>query len=235
MNPQALVTATILPTNLTRPQLKEIIIENNRQISILHNQNVNLQQENDRLRNENARLVLTIEGNQKTIKFLQEENKKLNDRISVMEAELKDVKEELKIQKNERVRFDALVKLHECNALVNKEFKKRFKEFRAKNGLKSYRIGQNVGDFINDPPEEKDSEYEFWMDFIRKYPGVDNSDFRQIYYMVSNDRAYYGAHKDVSRLNERQFDDLMKIVFVDYNENRKLYEDYRNFLYQFPG
>jgi hypothetical protein len=225
---QALVTTTFLPNNLSRSQLREIIVENNRQIGLLKLENHNLRVENERLRNENASLILIIEGNKKTIELLREENKKLNDRISALEKELKEVKDELKIQTQWRIRFDALVKLNECNALVNKEFRKRYED---KLGRKT-RL--NVGDYIKNEPEGK-LEGEMWAEFCNDYPGIKDENFRDLYYDISSNRAGWGAHKNVSRLSKGEFDGLMKIAFDDYEENRKLYEEYREFLYMFPA
>jgi hypothetical protein len=218
---QTLVTATFLPSNLSKHQLREIIFANNREIALLRNENQNLRTENTRLKNENAVLILTIEGNEKTIKLLKEENKRLNDRISALEKELKDLKEW-------KTKFDALVKLNECNALVNKEFRKRYE---AKLGRKT-RL--NVGDYIKNEPEGK-LESEMWAEFCNDYPGIKDENFRDLYYDISSNRASCGAHKNVSRLSKGEFDGLMKIAFDDYEENRKLYEEYREFLYMFPA
>ena len=94
------------------------------------------------------------------MKELKEENKTLKERIIKLEIDNKELKEENKILKKEikelkddKQKFDALVKLHECNALVNKEFKKlyriKFNKNKYDNNI------PNICDFINDPIKNK--------------------------------------------------------------------------------
>jgi len=123
-------------------------------------------------------------------KVLKEENKTLKERVIKLEIDNKELKEENKILKKEikelkddKQKFDALVKLHECNALVNKEFKKlyriKFNKNKYDNNI------PNIGDFINDPPTEDDEDnYKFWNEFNKKYPQSDNANFRLIYSIV---------------------------------------------------
>ena len=89
--------------------------------------------------------------------------------------------------KNNKNKFDALVKLHECNALVNKEFKKLYKiRFNKKKGD----YIPNIGDFIIEPPTEEDGDdYIFWLDFNEKYPRSNDKQFRLIYQQINNDRT----------------------------------------------
>ena len=68
------------------------------------------------------------------MKELKEENKTFKEQIIKLEIDNKELKEENKILKREikelkddKQKFDALVKLYECNALVNKEFKKLYR------------------------------------------------------------------------------------------------------------
>jgi cell division protein FtsB len=75
--------------------------------------------------------VLPINALKKDMKELKEENKTLKEEIKVLKQDnivLKNNNDKLtkKINKleDDKQKFDALVKLHECNALVNKEFKK---------------------------------------------------------------------------------------------------------------
>jgi len=52
---------------------------------------------------------------------LKEENKSLKIQII-------DLKLDIKVLIDDKQKFNALVKLHECNALVNNEFKKLYKK-----------------------------------------------------------------------------------------------------------
>ena len=131
-------------------------------------------------------------------------------------------------------KFDALVKLHECNALVNKEFKRLY---RIKFNINKYSNDvPNLGDFINMPPTEEDGDdYIFWQEFKTKYPNTDNINFRMIYKQISNDRADNGAHISVSKLSKNEFIELIKIVYPEeYEQNKDIYESYRDWLFMFP-
>ena len=182
-----------------------------------------------------------INALKKDIKYLHKENNELKERVIKLEIENKELKienTELKIEikelKDEKQKFDALVKLHECNALVNKEFRKlyriKFNKNKYDNNI------PNIGDFINDPPTEDDEDnYQFWNDFNVKYPQSDDVNFRTIYQKISNDRADSGAHVNVRKLNKTDFDKLIELVYPeDYNTNKELYNEYRDWLFMFP-
>ena len=177
----------------------------------------------------------------KDIKNLHKENNEFKDRVVKLEIENKELKienkelkREIKELKDDKQKFDALVKLHECNALVNKEFKKlyriKFNKNKYDNNI------PNIGDFINDPPTEDDEDnYHFWNDFNVKYPQSNDINFRTIYHKISNDRADSGAHVNVRKLNKTDFDKLIELVYPeDYNINKQLYEKYRDWLFMFP-
>ena len=183
-----------------------------------------------------------INALKKDVKELKEENKTLKERIIKLEIDNKELKEENKILKREikelkddKQKFDALVKLHECNALVNKEFKKlyriKFNKNKYDNNI------PNIGDFINDPPTEDDEDnYKFWKEFNNKYPQSDDANFRLIYQKIANDRADSGAHVNVRKLNKTDFDKLIELVYPEeYNTNKELYNEYRDWLFMFPA
>ena len=183
-----------------------------------------------------------INALKKDVKTLQEENKVLKERVIKLEIDNKESKEENKILKKEikelkddKQKFDALVKLHECNALVNKEFKRlyriKFNRTKYDNNI------PNIGDFINDPPTEDDEDnYKFWNEFNKKYPQSDNANFRIIYQKIANDRAYSGAHTNVRKLNKTDFDKLIELIYPEeYNTNKELYNEYRDWLFMFPA
>jgi len=183
-----------------------------------------------------------INALKKDVKTLQEENKVLKERVIKLEIDNKELKEENKILKKEikelkddKQKFDALVKLHECNALVNKEFKKlyriKFNKNKYDNNI------PNIGDFINDPPTEDDEDnYKFWNDFNTKYPQSDDVNFRLIYQKIANDRSDSGAHVNVRKLNKTDFDKLIELVYPEeYKLNKELYNEYRDWLFMFPA
>ena len=151
---------------------------------------------------------------------MEDNNDKLTKQITILEQN--------------KQKFDALVKLHECNALVNKEFKKlyriKFNKNKYDNNI------PNIGDFINDPPTEDDEDnYKFWKEFNNKYPQSDDANFRLIYQKIVNDRADSGAHINVRKLNKIDFDKLIELVYPEeYNTNKELYNEYRDWLFMFP-
>jgi len=136
----------------------------------------------------------------------------------------------LKLEKDKET-VDALVKLHEYNAIVNKVFKNEYKEYFNKERDDYI---PNIGDYINDPPTNKYNEdYIFWINFLSMYPNSDDLQFRNIYYKINNEKSISGAHYNISKMDINEFDSLMKIVFNDYDVNKQLYENYRNWLYKF--
>ena len=179
----------------------------------------NLRNQLDKQVNDNYAKDNKITKLEKVNKKLEEDNKNLTNINNVLE-----------INKN---RFDALVKLNEYNALVNKEFKRLYKKkFNTKYG----EYTPNIGDFIENPPTEEDGEYyDFWMEFNELYPGSDNKNFGKIYKQITNNKADAIAHTVVNKLTEIEFDKLIEIVYpMEYNENKKIYNEYRDWLFMFP-
>ena len=183
-----------------------------------------------KVKEHNIRIVLLEDDNNKKdikINRLEQENKELK-------MEIKELKSEIKILKDDKQKFDALVKLNECNALVNKEFKRlyrlKFSKSKYDNNV------PNIGDFIRDPPTENDGgDYEFWKEFNLKYPQSDDPNFRSIYQQIAIDRVHSGAHVNVRKLDKTEFDRLIEIAYPEeYNANKELYEEYRNWLFMFP-
>ena len=102
------------------------------------------------------------------INELKKENSELKMRISVLEKENIDLKMRIDILENDKNKFDALVKLNECDSLVNKAFKQEYKKY-FKKGRNDYI--PNIGDYVNDPPTDNtDPEFAFWQYFKNKYP-----------------------------------------------------------------
>ena len=187
---------------------------------------------------EQDKRITFLEDENKTLKIeikeLKEDNKNKDIRIDNLEKENTNLKNRINILETNKNVFDALVKLHECNALVNKEFKRLY---RIKFNISKYNNNiPNIGDFIENPPTEEDGDdYIFWIEFNNKYPESNNENFRKIYKQISNDRADSGAHISVRKLTESDFDNLIEIVYPeDYKENKQIYESYRKWLFMFP-
>lgn len=156
----------------------------------------------------------------------------INDNKKKADEEIFQLKCEINLMKKEK--FDALVKLHECNSLVNKtfkfEYKKRFKPKRNE-------YIPNIGEIINDSPNKDDDEnyFNFWENFKSKYPGSDDARFRKIYFDINNDRANNGAHIDISHMKPNEFDNLIVLVYPEkYKNDPNLYKEYREWLFKFP-
>lgn len=168
----------------------------------------------------------TINNNKITIEELKKENEELKSKIFILEKDMNDLK-------NGKKKFDALVKLHECNSLVNKIFKQRYmKEF--KKGRGDYM--PDIGVFINDPPNVSDSDYLFWEKFKLDFPRSDDLKFRNIYRQINNDRANNGAHVNIRDLTRNEFVDLIKIAYSnEYVTEPKLYDEYTDWIFLFPA
>lgn len=156
----------------------------------------------------------------------------LKEKLKALEEHIKS--QDIKIEKleNDKKIFDALVKLHECNALVNKEFRKQYIIYF---GLKKYDNSvPNIGNFINDPPTDE-NDLAFWNDFLKQYSRSDDVQFRQLYCQMNNDRSNNGAHVNVVKLTKNEFDELLEIAYpIEYKTNTKLYNEYRDWLFMFP-
>ena len=194
-----------------------------------------IKQQNKTLKDDSIKKDIKINVLEKEIKILKEDNKNKDIRIDNLEKENTNLKNRINILETNKNVFDALVKLHECNALVNKEFKRLY---RIKFNISKYNNNiPNIGDFIENPPTEEDGDdYIFWIEFNNKYPESNNENFRKIYKQISNDRADNGAHISVRKLTESDFNNLIEIVYPeDYKENKQIYESYRKWLFMFPA
>lgn len=176
-----------------------------------------------------------INNKESRITHLEKENIILKERVIVLENNNDKLTKKINILEQNKLKFDALVKLHECNALVNKEFKKLYKIKFNKN--KYDNNIPNIGDFINDPPTEDDEDnYKFWNEFNVKYPHSDYVEFRVIYQKIADNRADFGAHVNIKKLNKSDFDKLIELVYPEeYNTNKELYNEYRDWLFMFPA
>ncbi len=192
----------------------------------------------EELQKENNLLKIRIKELEDKIDKLELDNKSLNKKMNVLERDNEILKKDnnllnnkIEILEKDKQRFDALVKLHDCNQLVNITFKKEYRRYFNKG---KFDYVQNIGDFINDPPEKEDDTYDFWVKIINKYPNSYNLEFRNIYKVINEERTMYGAHYDISQMDINEFDSLMKVVFDDYDTNKQLYENYRNWSFMFP-
>jgi len=153
----------------------------------------------------------------------------LREKNSILEIKIKELEKNNKTKNKNRV--DPYIKLQEYNANVNKVFRIEYRKYFNK---KRGDYIPNIDDFINDPPTDQyDPEYAFWDDFLIMYPNSDNPDFRNIYRIINNKRTLNGEYYDISIMDTVEFDNLMKLVFNDYETNIQLYENYRNWLFLF--
>lgn len=184
----------------------------------LLDENKELKKENDRLRQENERLKQKISDLERKNFILEQKVIKLENIVDII--------------KKKSDKSDALIKLKSCNDIINTHFKKEYKKtFKPKRGENI----PNIGEFINDPPLKEDDEelFNFWNLFKKTHSGCDNMQFRKIYTYINTQRNDL-AHVDVSCMDKKEFDRLMKIVYDDYDNNKELYVQYRNWSFTFP-
>ena len=93
---------------------------------------------------------------------LEKDNEILKKDNEILKIDNKSLNNKIEILERDKQRFDALVKLHDCNQLVNIAFKKEYKRYFNKG---KFDYVPNIGDFINDPPEKEDDTYDFWIKF----------------------------------------------------------------------
>lgn len=198
-----------------------------------------------RINNENNSLkerILILEGNEKRLEEIKISNEKTIDELRKENAELKQkiielenkiAKMQIKIdqlEEKDKIR-DAVYKLHECDALANDTFRNEFKKYF---GLSKYdKNVPNLSDFIKNSPEKGEREYDFWQDFLNKFPGSNNKQFQIIYCGINNKRMQMNAHPDISRMLESEFEECFKLVFPDIYMNKTLFNDYKKWLYLF--
>ena len=197
--------------------------------------------------NETINTLIDDDYKNKLIKNIKKDSDELKQRVTRLETDnekliqdninkentIAQLKNEITILKDDKNKFNALVKLHECNALVNKEFRKKYMEY-FKKGRGDY--VPNIGDYIGEPPTENDSDYDFWNSFISRYPQSNDPNFRNIYQQISRDRADNGAHVSVRNLTKSEYDELIQFVYPnEYKTNKQLYDDYRDWLFTFPA
>lgn len=216
------------------------ILVNIYEYDTLQKENIELKTKISEYTKHKSDLMDIITQKDRTIDELKKENETLKmilDELKEQNGELKEKNKEL-IQKidyliNKDKIFEALSKLNDCDKLSNNSFKNEYRKYFK---LKKYDNVPNLGEFIDNPPEELDdkNEYDFWKLFCQKYPNSDNKDFRLIYKRISNERVQSGAHYNIYDIGEEEFDNLMKIALSDiYNNNKKICDDYKKWLYLF--
>jgi len=223
-------------------KLNTDILEKNLEIEMLRKENQELREKikilEDKIANQDIEITrqnYEITKQQKEINDLKKETKDLKQDNIVLKNNNDKLTKQINKLEDDKQKFDALIKLHECNTLVNKEFKRlyriKFNKTKYDNNI------PNIGDFIRDPPTKNDGEdYNFWIEFNNKYPQSDDANFRLIYQKIANDRADYGAHVNVRKLNKTDFDKLIELVYPEeYNINKQLYNEYRDWLFMFPA
>ena len=203
--------------------------ELNKKIAELSEENIKLRTELDDLKNKYDVLYENSEKIKSDVDELKKENKILIENNKMLNGD--NI-----ILKNKFNKFEALSKLYDCDALANNALKTEYKKYFK---LKKYDNNvPNLGDFIENPPDEhcdKD-EYDFWDYFCKKYPDSNNKKFREFYKNLNSQRLKCGAHHNVSRINRYDFDNLIQIVFPDiYFSDKKLCKDYENWLFLFDA
>lgn len=227
--------------SLTQP----IRISDGTQITLILNNRETLEKENAELKNEVTRLRQEIRQEIKLsdelrhdADMLREKSrtddliiKQLTEENELLKKEVSELKNEVSELKNKNKKFDALVRLNECNALVNGNFKI---EYRRYFHLDDYEYSPNVGDFISKPPIDGD-KFLFWRYFNERFPNSDDLRFRELYKKISRNRADI-VHVDIGDMTKEEFKNLILLVYPEeYNANKKLYDDYGMWLFQFPA
>lgn len=222
----------IVMMNMSITYTEEITIEKYEKLKL---ENISLQARlNQReldYQNELNKKNLKIDNLEKEIDRLELDNKELRKKIKILEDKLEQQETEIKSLKDKNEKFEAYVKINECNTIVNNNFQREYKKwFKPKY---SDHI-PNIGRFIKYPPDKNDDKdaYEFWQHFVKQFPKSDDIRFQNLYIDISNKRAN-SAHVDVSALSPHEFDNLAKIAFDNYNDNKKLYDEYRDWLFSF--
>lgn len=232
-------TGKLIQFGIQLPQ--NTLLVNSDDVNKQYNENIELKAKIYELDKYKIDLLNLITQREKTIDELKKENEMLKnilDELKKQNEELKEKNEDMSkkinqlINKNEL--FEALSKLNDCDKLANDTFKNEYRKYFK---LSKYNNNvPNIGQFIDDPPNqntEKD-EYDFWNLFCKNYPNSNNKEFREIYKKISYERIQHGAHYDINKINETEFNKLMEIALPDiYKNNKKLCDDYRIWLYQF--
>lgn len=155
----------------------------------LNNENCSLKERIDILQGNEQRLLHQI--HERTIDDLKKENHELKDRINVLEKENVNPRDRISLIEANDQRREAIFKLHECDSLSNKAFRKEYIKYF--NLSKYSKDIPNISDFILNPPDKIDDSgnYNFWQQFILKYPGSDNSNFNLIYKRINCGRMNF--------------------------------------------
>ncbi len=212
-------------------ELIEIIQVSKKEYELLITENKQLRDTLLILESNNNLLKEELKTRELTIEELKKENELLNKEIKRLNEELNKMKNEMSEMKNKMIYNEALFKLHDCDAMANNAFKKEYKKYYK---LKSHSYIPNIGDFVRNPPDEEDDDYEFWIFFCKKYKNSDKKEFQDIYKIINNNRMSSGAHYDVSNIKEDEYMNLLKLVMPEYyNTHKDICEEYKKWLYLF--
>ena len=69
---------------------------------------------------------------------------------------------------------EAISKLNDCDALANNKFKEEYRKWYKP---KKYACVPDLREFVDDPPDNNDDDFDFWKDFCDKYPKSDKKRF----------------------------------------------------------
>lgn len=102
------------------------------------------------------------------------ENEELKLRLGILENEHIELKNNFNNLQNEHNElknkfscFEAISKLHDCDALANNTFKKEYRKWYK---LKKHDYVPNLGEFVDNHPDKDDDDFDFWKEFCNKYP-----------------------------------------------------------------
>lgn len=206
-----------------KTKYNEMINQKNDFMEIITKQNKTI----DELKNENELL-------KKQIKELIKQNDVLIEQNNILVNKNNKIEENINLLIKQKNIFEALSKLNDCDALSNNQFKNEYRKW-FKYGKYDNNV-PNLGQFVDSPPDENDDNdnFKFWKHFCNKYPNSDNKNFRKIYEKMSRDRINCGAHYKIKNLTVNEFENIFELVFPEiYNNDKSLYEDYKNWLYLF--
>lgn len=228
-------------------RLLEQIHSQDRTIEELRRENEELKQKISQLEKHiNAQDVI-IEKQQSEIVELKEIVKSQQTEITELKSEITELKSEIIELKSEIVELkdniakkddaekikNAIFVLHEFDSVTNKIFKSEYKKYF---NLKKYDNNiPNLQDFILNPPvefEDKD-DYEFWCYFLRKYPNSDNVSFTNIYKTINKNRMQQNVHPDISNFTQDDYENNFKIAFPNLYKNTKLFNQYKDWIFEF--
>lgn len=158
---------------------------------------------------------------------LEYDSVRLNDKVVKLEHDNIKLKKDNDKMKAWRNRFRALCLVADCFTVVNETFRKVY----VNTFQPDYDVYvPDIGIFINNPPTAGHKYYDFWNEFIKTYPGVNDKRFRSIYKNIHTHRTDMGAHNSVKNLSEH--DILQALELGLSNQYKNSHMDCAKMLYR---